>query len=136
VTSPPAPTGEVRLVGSFPPTGGTIPLSADPRAGTTLPEITFDVVYGADVADARFEINLWRGADLCHSTGVAYADRLDSPGAQYRAGTTARYHLRWWTTRQPGCGDAYTTDRFEFAWGGMASPLFVQNLSVGWRFSR
>jgi hypothetical protein len=136
VTSPPGPTGEVRLVAAFPPAGGTVPLPSDPRAGMTVPEVTFDVVYGADVANAGFEINLWRGSDLCHSTQIAYATRLDSTGTQYRAGSTARYRVGWWTARQPGCGNAYTTDRFEFAWGSMGAPLFVQNLSLGWSFAR
>jgi hypothetical protein len=135
-TTPVAPGGEVRLVSTFPPTGGEVRLPADPRAGTSVPEVVFDVVYGADVATAGFEINLWRGPDLCHSTGVAYAERLDGPGPQYKAGTTARYRVGFWTTRQPGCGNAYATDRFEFAWGSIAAPLFVQNLSVGWSFSR
>jgi hypothetical protein len=102
----------------------------------TVPEVTFEVVYGADVANAGFEINLWRGSDLCHSTQIAYATRLDTTGTQYRAGSTARYRVGWWTARQPGCGNAYTTDRFEFAWGSIGAPLFVQNLSLGWSFSR
>lgn len=136
VTAPPGPTGEVRLIASFPPAGGTVPLPSDPRAGMTVPEITFEVVYGADVANAEFEINLWRGTELCHSTQEAYATRQDAPGTQYRAGSTARYRVGWWTARQPGCGNAYTTDRFEFAWGSIGAPLFVQNLSLGWSFSR
>ncbi len=136
VTSPPGPAGEVRLIASYPPAGGTVPLPSDPRAGMTVPEITFEVVYGADVANATFEINLWRGPDLCHSTQIAYASRLDAAGTQYRAGSAARYRVGWWTARQPGCGNAYVTDRFEFAWGSIGSPLFVQNLSLGWSFSR
>jgi hypothetical protein len=135
-TLPPTPTGEVRLVTASPPVGGTVVLPPDPRAGMTVPEVIFEVVYGTDVANASFEINLWRGQDLCHSTQVAYAERLDGPGPQYRAGSTARYRVGWWTARQPGCGDAYVTDRFEFAWGSLASPLFIQNLAVGWSFSR
>lgn len=136
VTVPPAPTGNVNLIASFPPAGGSIPLSSDPRAGSTLPEITFDVTYGADVAEATFEINLWRGPDLCFSTGLAYAARQDSPGLQYRAGTTARYRVAWWTARQPGCGNSFVTDRFEFFWGRPSASLFTQNLSLGWNFSR
>jgi len=136
VTAPPTPTGIVNLVASFPAAGGPVQLSSDPRAGSTLPEITFDVTYGADVAEASFEVNLWRGPDLCFSTGVAYAARLDSPGLQYRAGTTARYRVAWWTARQPGCGNAFVTDRFEFFWGRPSASLFTQNLSLGWSFSR
>lgn len=136
VTTPAAPTGNVNLIASFPPTGGLVQLSSDPLAGTTLPEITFDVTYGADVAEATFEINLWRGPDLCFSTGSAYAARQDSPGLQYKAGTTARYRVAWWTARQPGCGSSFVTDRFEFLWGRPSASLFTQNLPVGWSFSR
>jgi len=136
VTTPPAPTGNVNLVASFPPVGGSVQLSSDPNAGSTLPEVTFDVVYGADVAEPTFEINLWRGPDLCFSTGTAYAGRLDGTGPQYRAGTTARYRVGWWTARQPGCGNPFATDRLEFFWGRPSASLFTQNLSLGWSFSR
>ncbi len=135
VTTPPSPTGNVNLSASFPPVGGLVQLPSDPRAGSTLPEITFDVVYGADVPDAMFEINLWRGPDLCFSTQEAYATRLDGGGLQYRAGTTARYRVAWWTPRQPGCGNSFVTDRFEFFWGQPSASLFVQNLSLGWSFA-
>ncbi len=136
VTTPASPAGNVTLIASFPAAGGPVQLPADPRAGATLPEITFDVVYGADVPQAYFEINLWRGTDLCFSTQAAYASRLDSGGVAYQAGTTARFHLTWWTTRQPGCGNSFVTDRFEFFWGRPSASLFVQNLPVGWSFGR
>jgi hypothetical protein len=135
-TPPPGPTGSVALVATFPPTGGSVKLSSDPNAGSPVPEVTFDVTYGADVPDAAFEINLWRGPDLCFSTQTAYANRLDSAGVQYKAGTTARYRVNWWTSRQPGCGNSFVTDRFEFFWGRSWSSLFVQNLGLGWNFSR
>jgi hypothetical protein len=136
VTAPPVPTGTVNLIASFPPAGGSVQLSSDPRAGSPLPEITFDVTYGADVAQPAFEINLWRGPDLCFSTQVAYATRLDTASQQYSAGTTARYRVAWWSVRQPGCGNSFVTDRFEFFWGRPSASLFIQNLSLGWSFSR
>ncbi len=111
-------------------------LPTDPRAGSAVPEITFDVVYGADVPQAYFEINLWRGTDLCFSTQAAYSSRLDSGGVAYQAGTTARFRVTYWTARQPGCGNSFVTDRFEFFWGRPSASLFVQNLPVGWSFGR
>jgi hypothetical protein len=136
VTAPPSPTGNLTLIATFPPAGGTVQLPSDPLAGTPVPEITFDVVYGADVPQAYFEINLWRGPDLCFSSQAAYASRLDSGGVQYQAGTTARFRLNWWTTRQPGCGSSFVTDRLEFFWGRPTASLFVQNLALGWSFKR
>jgi hypothetical protein len=44
--------------------------------------------------------------------------------------------VAWWSARQPGCGGAFTTDRFEFFWGRPQASLFTQNLSVGWSFKR
>jgi len=136
VTSPAAPTGNVNLVNSYPPTGGSVKLASDPNAGSPVPEVVFDVIYGTDVPDPWFEINLWRGPDLCFSTGKAYSQRIDSPDVQYRAGTTARYRVTWWAARQPGCGSSFVTDRFEFFWGRPSAPLFTQNLGLGWSFSR
>ena len=136
VTTPTGPTGTVNLVATFPPTGGSVTLSSDPRAGSTVPEVTFDVVYSSDVPQAAFEINLWRGADLCFSTQDAYATRLDSAERQYKAGTTARYRVGWWTARTPGCGTPFVTDRFQFFWGRASAPLFTQDLPLGWTFVR
>lgn len=136
VTAPQTPSGNVNLVSSSPPTGGSVKLPSDPNAGSSVPEVILDVIYGADVADPWFEINLWRGPDLCFSTGKAYSQRIDSPDVQYRAGTTARYRVGWWTARQPGCGNAFVTDRFEFFWGRPSASLFTQNLGLGWNFSR
>jgi hypothetical protein len=136
VTTPAVPTGNVNIVESYPPPGGLVKLSSDPRAGSSVPGIKVDVTYGADVAEPWFEINLWRGPDLCFSTGKAYSDRVDSSDHQYKAGTTARYYVWYWTARQPGCGDSFVTDRFEFFWGRPSAPLFTQNLGVGWNFSR
>jgi hypothetical protein len=136
VTTPPAPTGSVNVIATNPPGGGTVVLPPDERAGTVVPEITLDVTYGADVAAATFEINLWRGPDLCLSTQEAYATRLDSPTLEYKAGTTARFHVTWWTARTPGCGISFITDRFEFFWGSPSAPLFVQSLPLGWSFTR
>jgi hypothetical protein len=136
VTPPATPTGNVNLTASFPPVGAEVRLSADPNAGTAVPEISFEVTYGADVADPYFEINLWRGPDLCFSTEAAYSNRLDGGGPQYNAGTTARFRVAWWSPRQPSCGDSFTTDRFEFFWGRPSAALFIQNLPVGWKFVR
>jgi hypothetical protein len=136
VTTPPAPMGNVNLVSSAPPTGGLVMLPGDQKAGTPIPEVVFEVTYGADVAEPWFEINLWRGPDLCFSTSKAYAQRLDGPDVPYTAGTTARYVVNWWTARQPGCGESFLTDRFEFFWGRASLSLFTQNLSLGWDFGR
>jgi hypothetical protein len=136
VTTPPAPMGNVNLVSSAPPTGGLVMLPSDQKAGTPIPEVVFEVTYGANVAEPWFEINLWRGPDLCFSTSKAYAQRLDGPDVPYAAGTTARYVVNWWTARQPGCGATFLTDRFEFFWGRASSSLFTQNLSLGWNFGR
>jgi hypothetical protein len=136
VTPPPAPAGSVNLSYSSPPLGGLVPFSAKPGGVSTLPEIKVDVVYGADVPDPWFEINLWRGPDLCFSTSKAYSERVDSSDYPYRAGTTARYYVWVWIVRQPGCGDFFTTDRFEFFWGRPSAALFVQSLPLGWNFSR
>jgi len=139
--TPPPPTtptvqGAVNLVASFPPGGGTVQLASDPNAGSPVPEVTFDVLYGADVSSPHFELNLWRGTDLCFSSQNAYATRLDSGSPEYKAGTTARYRVAWWAARQPGCGSSFTTDRLEFFWGWPSASLFTQNLGVGWSFKR
>jgi hypothetical protein len=134
-TNPTVP-GNVNLVASFPPAGGTVQLASDPNAGSPVPEVTIDVLYGADVAEPHFEINLWRGTDLCFSSQTAYSSRLDSTGREYKAGTTARYRVAWWSARQPGCGSSFTTDRFEFFWGRPSASLFTLSLGVGWSFKR
>jgi hypothetical protein len=136
VTPPQGPTGSVNLLESFPPAGGHVPLSSGPGGTSPVPEIKINVTYGADVPDPWFEINLWRGPDLCFSTSKAYSERIDSPEVPYKAGTTALYHVWLWTIRQPGCGDAFVTDRLEFFWGRPSASLFTQNLAVGWNFSR
>jgi hypothetical protein len=136
VTPPATPTGNVNLIASFPAIGSEVRLPSDPNAGTGVPEISFEVTYGADVAEPYFEINLWRGPDLCFSTQTAYSSRLDAGGPQYLAGTSARFRVAYWTARQPSCGDAFTTDRFEFFWGRPSAALFTQDLPVGWKFVR